>query len=276
MSIVFNISREGQNADTLNPNNLVVTSNATQFKILKTGIKTVSISDGSFSNSGKIDHGMDYRPAYLSYVEYPDDPGRFWMIRTDMGTNGISSYGSESNCNSYSLKFEVDRFNIGSSGNVSANFSYLIFDQPAYAGAKGDGIPMGYKSSDQGIIVSKEGFDADNSSLYNQQINSNADYLKYHYTRDLTTTFNTVSNGSKTIDVTHNLGYIPVFSVYGKPSTEQYYTMLPFGQSSNPFISSSGANKTNITTNLVWAGTGSGTLSFDYRIIIFKNRMIVS
>lgn len=276
MSVVFNISTSGQNADTTNPNNLVVTSLKKELKITKQESGVISIPDGSWNATVAKPHGLGYEPAFMAYFKYPDDSTRYWIAGTFMGNLGLSDYDSKARVNKQNIYLTIDRSETGSSsGAVSGSYIYILFDQPAVMGVSGNDKPIGYTQSNQGLIVSQEGINANEAKLYEQQFNSNTDYLKYHTTKTGRINYDNTSNGASTTNITHNLGYVPLFMMYGKSTEETFYSSAPQGKVPLPFIASAGADKTNITINLVWAGGGSGAESFLWRVVIFKNKMII-
>ncbi len=273
MATVFNISREGQDADTTNRNNLVVTSLDKELKITKTESGTITITNGSATVTKA--HGLGYRPAFLAFFEYPDDPSRYWVARTLMGNLGLSDYDSDARVDKTNIYLVGDRGDSLEAGNKDINYVYFLFDQPALMGASGNDQPIGFEKSNQGLIVSQPGLDADKTKLYEQQYNSSTDYLKYHLTVSGKIAYDNSVNGGDTAVITHNLGYIPVFMMYGASTQDLLYTAAPQGRSPLPFIASAGADKTNITVNIAWAGGGAGANTFLWRVVIFKNRMVI-
>ncbi|HEC65915.1 MAG TPA: hypothetical protein ENI23_11530 [bacterium] len=274
MPIVFNVSRDGVDADTTDRNKLVVTSLDTELKIIKKNSGTVSVGAGDSDATLKQHHGLGYAPAFLSYFEYPDDLGRYWLSGTGLGTAGLSAYRSQSAVTNDLIELTANRSDAGP-GAFSQNFAYYLFDQPAGMAPSGSGKPIGYQESAQGIIVSKEGFDADKAKIYEQQFNSNTDYLKYHLTIPGKIVFDTTNDGEAIEIITHNLGYIPIFKVYAKAPTKSVYNPLPIGRVPQSFFSSAGADKTNITINIGWVGGGGPGSVFPYRVVIFKNKMVI-
>lgn len=275
MPIVFNISREGYDADTTDLNKLVVSSLGKELKITQQKQGSILIPSAGSSAEKKIHHGLAYEPAFLSYFEYPDDPGRWWVSGTLMGNLGLSDYDSDSRVDKEHLILGVNRGESAEVGDKTIDYAYMLFDQPAAYIAGGDGEPIGYTKDTHGIVVSEEGIDADTAPLYKQQFNSNTDFLKYHFTKEGKAHYDNSVNGATTINITHNLGYIPVFMMYGGSTEDPFYSAAPLGKSPVPFIASAGATKTNVTINLVWAGGGSGSEDFLYRVVIFKNRMVI-
>lgn len=274
MPTVFNVSREGHNADTTNRNELIVTSLDPELKITKQESGSVDVGVGDASDSVSKHHGLGYAPAFLSYFEYPDDPGRYWLSGTGLGTLGLSAYRSGTAVTNDLIEMTANRSDAGV-GAFTQNYVYFLFDQPAGMAASGSGKPIGFTESSQGLIVSKEGHDADKANLYEQQFNSSTDYLKYHLTTTGSITFDNTSNGAATVLITHNLGYIPIFKVYAKAPTKSVYNPLPIGIVPQAFASGAGADKTNITINIVWAGGGGPGNVFPYRVVIFKNKMVI-
>lgn len=273
--IVFNVSKDGYNADTTNLNNLVASSLGKELKITKQIQGSITIPSAASEVTDVIPHGLTYEPAFLPYFEYPDDPGRWWVGRTLMGNLGLSDYDSDARVNKENITLVASRGDSLEVGDKTLNYSFLLFDQPAAYIAGGNDLPVGFIKQDVGLIVSEPGINAYSAPLYKQQFNSSTDFLKYHDTIPGKINYNNSIDGASTVNLTHNLGYVPVFMLYGGSSEDPFYSAAPEGRSPLPFIASGGATKTNITVNIAWAGGGSGSENFLYRVVIFKNRMVI-
>jgi hypothetical protein len=275
---VFNISKDGYDANTRNLNNLVASSLGTQLKIIKQGQGSLTIPSADFDKTVKLHHGLAYEPSFITYFEYPDDLERWWIAGTDLGNLGLSDYDSESRVDKEHIIFYGSRGESAEVGDKTMDYAYLLFDQPAAYIAGGKDEPVGFTHQDIGLIVSQAGINANVAPLYKQQFNSETDYLKYHLTKDGNIAYNNTSNGASTTTITHNLGYVPVFMMYGSTDDTvfSFYSAAPQGKVPVPFVASAGASKTNITINLVWAGSFSpDNFNFKYRVVVFKNRMVI-
>lgn len=275
MEVGFSISEEGYDATSLNPNQLVASSLFKQLKIIKLEEGRLTIPSAGSEVTVKKAHGLGYQPAFMAFFEYPDDLGRYWIANTLMGNLGLSDYDSDARVDGQNITLYGSRGESIETGDKNIDYSYILFDQPAVYAAGGNDKPTGYTDSEFGVVVSQPGKNANTAKIYEQQFNSNTDYLKYHFTKEGKILYDNSSDGATTKVITHNLGYIPIFMLYGGSTEYPFYSAAPEGRVPLPFIASAGADKTNITINVAWAGGGGGSESFLYQVVVFKNRMVL-
>lgn len=273
------MSIPGQNALTaIDPRNFIINSKYQPLKIIKYGKGEISVPA---TNSADIDivHGLGYAPMYLVYYEI-DNNGRFWLDMTCQGGLSVLSSGNNGGDPNRSLadKYKI-RFSAGNSqGNglaFTCPFRYIILDQSIFDPPGGNDTPVGYQKSDIGMIITPTGKNALDSKIYEQIINSNCDYLKFHSTTVVSITFDSFDNGQASVDFIHGLGYVPIFTAYGYNNVSIQEHTLPVGRAPQPSAFSAFADTNKITCELTWAGTGFHTSATVYaRLVIFNNNML--
>jgi hypothetical protein len=258
-----------------NPLDYILWSKYPPFKIIKYGNGLIDVGAGFSTTNVTVKHGLRYKPAYLAYFEN-DKNGRYWLDGVKLGTLSTFNSGTEEQA----IVSAVDEnlvFSFTNPAGAPAKkipFYYALSDRPAFDVAAGIDRPMGYTSANAGIKLSP-GFNVLNAKLYQQMVNSNCDYLKYHSTTTNKLTFNNSTNGELTKEHVHGLGYPPFFLVYGYFDNDVKEYLLPVGTVPQPFASGAFADTYRIVIDIVWAGSAfPSTVNFNYRIVIFKNNLL--
>jgi hypothetical protein len=273
------VSQEGTNVLESNDQKLMALwSKYKQIKITKRGnfVNTVPASTGSKTTS--INHGLGYIPGWLAWYDIENN-GKWWMTNTLMGTLSVESgqgKGCKTTADKTFIKLQSERGDYAGAEAFNQSVSYALLDQPSGEFTGGNGRPIGYKKSDHGIIVSSPGFNVLGSEPYQQSLNSNCEDLIFHKNFRGQLQYDTTANGQDSETFSHGLSYPPVFIIYGKTPTQDYFTPMPFGRSPQPFIDSGFCTDELVGAELVWAGAAepsSGTLN--YKITVFKNKLTV-
>lgn len=272
----FKITKRFIPMTSINPLDHIVWSKYPEMKIIKRGQGTITVPANTATATVNLNHGLGYVPAAYSWFDYENN-GTFFIARSDMGTlSNYSAKDSEMDIDRTKIALMAERAAYTGTEAFTMKYAYILFSETAEMSYSGNGRPIGYQPSDYGLVVLKEGKNADSKKIYDQIINSNIETLKYHQTYTGQLNYDTTANGEDSAVVSHGLGYIPMFAVYGKFSHQTYFMHFPIGKVPDPFASAGMATKQNIIVEIIWAGSGSPSQgTFDYRVVVFKNRMFV-
>ncbi len=244
------VAQKGYDTNTCPDDKLVFSSSFQTLKIYSVQTATTTIPGlGGGTNTITMNHNLGYYPPYI--VVYNG--------RTQTGLSQ-SYFFSDSNLSALvtrmttsQLQIDIDTyfdFTIGDNTGDTVYFTvYIFLDDFRTVSEKNiiTGTVSPGSHGDYGIRVSKEGYDVKtctdeqlsfSSSFYNQLIHKKG----------------TVSGVAAT--VSHNLGYIPNFLFYYRPSGQTYITYDPIvGQ---------------ITSSDLLSGLSSGYTGY---YVIFKNNL---
>lgn len=266
MNFGFKMTQGKNLFKTVDPRDFVVWSKYPPLKITKYGGGVISVSGGTFQGPTAIRHGLSYAPSNLGYIDL-DNNGRFWLSNTFMGANSF-----QTNLNRFTIgadKTNVTIYNVSASGTYSAPFRYILFDEPAYDVASGSDKPIGYPLANYGFKIAKEGKNVLTAKLYEQQINSNTDYLKVF--KVFEGSLNVTGSGEFSQQFIHGLGYVPLFFGYALNDFNGEEP-LPFSYAvPGAYTGSIFADTQRVVIVLKAPSAGSGALPF--RIVVWRNSM---
>ena len=128
--------------------------------------------------------------------------------------------------------------------------------------------------SDYGIRISKAGTDVKTGTDKDMILTSKYSLLKGHLSGTGTTTV--TSGTTKTITITHNLGYIPIATCYLRDDSvgtgNWYMTPMSAGGGAESLDVFSKADNSNIYIVIDWWKDGGGTSNFTYKYFIYLDK----
>jgi hypothetical protein len=264
-NIGFKATIGGKNVlQTTDPRNFLVWSKYPPLKITKYGAGNLTITGGSFVGPLTIRHGLSYAPGNLAYIDL-DNNGKWWLSNTFIG--GTSFLTNPSHFIFGANKTNLTWSTVFVSGTYVRPFRYVLFDEPAYDVASGADKPLGYIPANIGFKVSKANQNILTAKLFEQNINSNCDFLKVHkiFEGSLTIT----GAGEFSQEFIHGLGYVPLFFGWAKNDVNGEEP-LPFAYFVPGIYGASIYADTNKIV-IAFKKTAAGAGSLPFRLIVWKN-----
>jgi hypothetical protein len=243
----FKVSRKGYNVGTCSDRELMYSSSWPGLKVYDSG--SVTINDTGAQTLAS--HGLGYYPAYLILVD--------GELRNDGAEIAFPGINQHIVITDSVLKWTAANGTWGS----SIDAYYIIFV---------DDLETDFTSEIVSSTDTSAGESADfgvKAVIEGQNVHSD-DYRNYSIHSGLrASTVHMVESGSAvgvgTLTVTHNLGYEPVFWVYGKLGGSDGYQV--FGNAGDCTI--------EVTTTKVDITTALGA-AWDYSVLILKDNVLVA
>lgn len=186
------VSEPGHSVWTAEDKNLSLKTGMTLLKVYKAG--NISLSSSGWNT---VSHSLGYVPQYLAYVKDPSyTPDSVFLAKGYFGQLTLPSAIAKINTsNLYLYKTYTDQ-----------NAFYYIFYEPVDTGT----APSVVEEKTYGLKISKDGKDVKSANILEQTFNSEKNSIKI-ITDGFTTS---TASGSRTVNIAHNLPFIPGFLVY--------------------------------------------------------------
>lgn len=195
------VSEPGYDVNTAEDKNLSFKSDFTLLKVYKQGNATLS---GSTWNS--VSHSLSYIPQYLVFVK---SSGSVYLATGYLGVLDLPVALA---------KMSTSTLYIYDTAGGGLTAFYYIFYEPVETGT----APSIVSTNKYGLKVSKNGVNVRTANILEQSFNSEKNSLKIIKDDVASST----ASGSRTLNIAHNLGFIPGFMVFYEVDNSGYWLSL--------------------------------------------------
>ncbi len=226
--IGFKVSSKGVDVKTGGVSDLLLDSEYQTLRIYKLGTTTIT-TDGSGNGTATVSHGLPYTPAFMVFMKaeavHPKtevSSGNVWFDTPGWAHTWLSWSSYNSDFNAYTDTANLNLIITGGTASTTFTFKYFILLDLAKEYTSTGSIG----TQDIGFKLAKEQKDVKDSKQYELTYLSSTKTFKYlsAYSGTRTMHLNAMSSTTDiqvaSLDITHNLGYPPVFLVYRDSSLE--------------------------------------------------------